>query len=775
MTNKKGRIFFCYLILNLIFISTMNDSLLGALTERESINKKDDIVCLKDNLTNSLEDYQVNPNNIKKASEENYELAEKITSSYFIENNGQFSKNINYYAKLENGFVYFSESKITFQFKAGTFNIDFIGANTVKPVGNNYLNSYSNFYLSEKSITNVKHCSQIIFKNLYNGITLIYKFTPKGLKYDFIIEPYANTDQIIISYSGLDSLKIDFDKLVYTIDGLSISDKDLIAWYDDNHEKIGIQYQNYNTHSSTKVQFKFVQNIDPSRRIVIDPLICTYSTFIGGSGDEYKSDIVDIGEANMDIDNAGNIIIAGRTNSINLPLENATQTSNAGNYDGFIVKLSADGQTLIFATYLGGSSSEWIADLAVDNSGNIAVIGTTYSPNFPILNALQESFNGGTTFNIDPFVAKFNSTGGLLFSTYWGGTEGDWGYGIAFDHTGKILVTGDTYSDDFFTLNAHQNTYSSGSSVDAIITKFTADGQSVVFSTYLGSTGNDWGTDIVADADDNIIVVGGTLSGSFPTLNPYQSTVSDMAAIVLKFTPAGVLTYSSTLDGMSTDRAYACTVDSNNNIVVVGSTVSNNFPLANATFGYKSGIEAYVTILTPDGQALEYSSYLSGMGGEEALDVAVDSDDNIVVTGITSSADFPIKHSFQYSYNGSTDCFITKIATNWTLICSSFLGSSAKDIGLAVAVDSTDRIIIGGATYSVNYPTVNALQDSLSGTTDMVISIFELDLTLPDYTPTPTPSPSPSPTEVSGLPLTITIDILSIISCILVIIRKRKK
>jgi Beta-propeller repeat len=264
-----------------------------------------------------------------------------------------------------------------------------------------------------------------------------------------------------------------------------------------------------------------------------------YSTFLGGS-------FTDRGNA-IAVDAGGLIYVAGRTDSADFPTKNAMQASYGGGLDNaFVAKLnpqaSGDG-SLVYSTFLGGSGSDKGLGIAVDDAGNVSVAGETSSADFPAVNALQPTYGGGTS---NAFIAKINSAGSaLLFATYLGGSGDDRASALTLDANGNIYLTGSTSSADFPTLNAVQPVLGGGS--DVFVTELASDGSALVYSTYLGGSGdeNPYANGVnsgalAVDAAGNVYVTGTTASADFPTVNPIQPVLrGDTNAFIVKITNAG--------------------------------------------------------------------------------------------------------------------------------------------------------------------------------------------------------------------------------------------
>ena len=315
-----------------------------------------------------------------------------------------------------------------------------------------------------------------------------------------------------------------------------------------------------------------------------------YSTVFGGSGLERGAGIA--------VDSTGNAYVTGRTTSNNFPLVGAAQGAFGGVVDAFVTKLNATGSALLYSTYLGGTKDDRGFSIAVDATGSAYVTGRTASSDFPTANALQPVFAGGVFAPgippIDCFVSKLDPSGSTFaYSTYLGGSGNDVGESIAVDVGGNAYISGATSSSDFPTVNAFQPTFHGGTGVftglplDAWVAKLNASGSALVYSTYLGGSGDEFGNGIAVGADGSVYVAGETTSPDFPTANAPQPTFAGGGedAFVAKMNPAGsALIYSTYLGsgGDSLDEyAQVIATDAAGNAYVAGSTNSSNFPMVN--------------------------------------------------------------------------------------------------------------------------------------------------------------------------------------------------
>jgi hypothetical protein len=331
-----------------------------------------------------------------------------------------------------------------------------------------------------------------------------------------------------------------------------------------------------------------------------------YSTYLGGNSWDYGRCVT--------VDDAGYVYVGGFTHGSFPITPGAAQTTFGGSGDGFATKLSPDGGTLLYSTYLGGYSWEAIEGIAVDNAGNAYLASGTHSTDFPTTPGAWDRTcdNCQTNYSTDGAVAKLNADGSeFVYSTLIGGADApggeDFKY-IAIDSAGNAYLTGSTSSTDFpATTNALQPGFGGGG-YDAVVVKLNADGSDLLYSTYLGGGGADRGHSIAIDGDGNVYVTGYTASTDLTTVNPLQA--------------------------------------------------------ANA-----GGYDAFVAKVSDDGSALLYSTYLGGSGDENCHNpphghagITRDRTGKVYLTGFTGSTDFPTTDAYDVSFNGGTyDAFVTRL------------------------------------------------------------------------------------------------------------------
>jgi hypothetical protein len=394
-----------------------------------------------------------------------------------------------------------------------------------------------------------------------------------------------------------------------------------------------------------------------------------YSTYLGGSADDYGTSIA--------VDGAGNAYVTGYTDSTTFPgvTAGSIQSANAGGHDAFVTKINAAGTAILYSTFLGDSGAEVGNGIAVDGAGNAYVTGYTDSTTFPGVTAgsIQPANAGG----YDAFVTKINAAGtAIVYSSFLGGSSNDAGTGIVVDGAGNAYLTGSTTSMSFPGITSSSIQMHPGGDFDVFVTKINAAGTAIVYSTFLGGIGTEEPGGIAVDGSGNAYVTGLTNSTAFPgvsggSIQPlYGGGIYD--AYVTKINAAGTaIVYSTFLGGSGSDAGQGIAVDASGNAYVTGYTYSTSFPGVTAgsiqpVHGADGGVnDAFVTKINAAGTAIVYSTFLGGGGGDEARGIAVDGAGNVYVTGQTNSTAFPgVSGSSLQPANGggADDAFVTKIS-----------------------------------------------------------------------------------------------------------------
>ena len=558
--------------------------------------------------------------------------------------------------------------------------------------------------------------AQVRVVEAYPGIDVVYYGTGGDLEYDFVIAPGARVESIALDLAGADALSIDArGDLVVRVGGAALVMRRPVVYQEspDGRRRIDGRYV---LRPGRRVGFR-VGVYDRQWPLVVDPVLA-FSTYLGGSGSDASNE-------GLALDTAGNVYVAGETTSLNFPVANAVAPTPHGSTDAFVAKLAADGSTLLYATYLGGSGPDLARGIAVDAAGRAHVTGRTASTDFPTVNAMQSSLGGiGPNGVGDGFVVKLAADGSsLLYATYLGGTGDDVGRAIAVDGTGNAYVTGMTASSDFpSTAGAFQPSLAgvgADGDGDAFVVKLDPLG-ALVYGTYLGGTNSEIPRAIAVDASGRAHVTGRTFSSDFPTLDALQPQFGGVFdGFVTKLDATGsALVYSTFLGGQREDSGRGIALDATGHAYVTGFTASTDFPVLHpvqTTFAGGLG-DAFVAKLAPDGSALIYSTYLGGSAWDEGFAIAVDSAGSAIVTGLTESTNFPRVAALQPGLAGSRDAFVTRLtAAGSALAWSTHLGGAGGEVGRGVAVTPAGDVWVTGETGSTDFPTALALQPTFGG------------------------------------------------------------
>lgn len=588
--------------------------------------------------------------------------------------------------------------------------------------------------------TNVPTYGKIRYKNVYPGIDLVYYGNHRQLEYDFAVSRGADSSAIQFEIKGSREIEIDPEgSLILKTDHGQLRFQSPAIYQESNGSRVPLQGE-YVLKSATRVGFH-VANVDPNKPLVIDPVLI-YSTYLGGSGNDQPAGIA--------VDGNGNIYIAGFTDSADFPL--ATLGSLPSGTDHvFVAKFNSTGSNLVYADYIGGNSQDFGDVLTIDSAGEAYVAGSTASSDFPVVNAYQPTYPGA--FNT--FVTKISADGSsLLYSTYLGGNGSDVPSGIALDGSENMLVAGNTSSTNFPVANAFQSTVSPNQGgyygSYGFITKFTPDGSSLVYSTYLGGNSNVpyncggtpcWGSPITGiqalalDGGGNAYVAGSTNTNNFPVTPGTYSTsnttqLNATVGFVSKFSAAGTVDYSTYFyetSGLLTSLD-AIAVDPSGSAYVAGSAFSDGtFPITSTGIcdpsAYGSGCSyAFVTKFDPSAATLVYSTFLGPNNYGIPAVISLDQNNDAYVLASTSSNSFGIVNGME-AYAGGNDILLAEIdPVAGSELLATYLGGSADERAAAMAIDASGNVYITGTTDSTDFPTTQgAFQGQLGGNTDAFV------------------------------------------------------
>lgn len=509
------------------------------------------------------------------------------------------------------------------------------------------------------------------YRDVYPGIDIAHYGTGGELEFDWIVRPGADPTQIRMRIEGADEIQCQSNgDITLKVADRQVRLKRPVVY--QTFDGTGREHRRrvdaaYRLVGADQVVFA-LDEYDRGRDLVIDPVL-SYATFLGGSGTDRAW--------SLSVDPDGNTYVTGETDSVSFPADPGggafpgySGTLSIGG-DCYVAKIKADGSGLEFFTYLGGKDYDGGLGLALGPDRSVYVTGFTASPDFPVTDGVLQGVNRST---VEPFTGIFQ--------------------------------------------------------LDGFVARLAADGASLVYSTYLGGENEDLGIGIAVDAGGNAFVTGETSSADFPVRNPLMAPAGGKDLFVSKVNPAGTeLVFSTTLGGSFDDSGQGVAVDGGGNTYVGGLSLSADFPVQSPVQpDWQGGYEGVLLKLAPPGDRLVYSTYLGGSADDQVFRVALAEDRSLIVTGRTSSADFPAVRAVQPEFGGFWDAFLARLnPAGDGYVFATFLGGSVSEAGWGVAVDGNRGIFIAGSSNSTDLPVKNPLQEEITGLENALVAGYSMD------------------------------------------------
>jgi hypothetical protein len=522
----------------------------------------------------------------------------------------------------------------------------------------------------------VRSYAALRYSEVYPGIDWIWRFHDGALEFGFDLAAGADPTQIEIAVQGADNIRID-DRGDLVIDGgAPLRYERPIAWQNGPAGEIDIA-----------VSFKIAGNTvtfqvgehDPTLPLIIDPVL-RYSRPIGGAGYDAAYGVA--------VDASGAVYVTGETNSVDFISSRAIRTQR----DAFVAKLSSDGSQVLYTVILSSAGNDAGKGIAIDDSGNVWVVGVAGGPGFPTTSGALARNSAGSE---DAFVAKIDKNGALSYATYLGGGGSDMATAIAIAG-GAVYVAGQTSSVNFpVSAGAAQTTYGGG--IDAFLVKLTSGGSVVAYATLFGGSGIETAAAVTSDTTGNACVAGRTDSWDLPVRNAIQPIYAGSGdGFLACINPSGATWTAVTYWGASgPDQANAMTRDAAGNLYVAGESYS--------TAGGAPSYNAFITKFNSIGTSVLYHTLLGGSGSDSALAVAVDAAGHAWVAGNTDSVNFPVTD--ETKYGGAIDAFTAEFSIDGkSLLAASYHGGYGSDRAFALALTGNGEPVVAGATESVNFP-----------------------------------------------------------------------
>ena len=563
-------------------------------------------------------------------------------------------------------------------------------------------------YYQEETFTAYSY-EKIVYEDIYPNIDWVIYKNDGGVKYDFIVKPNGNPDLIKLKGKWVEKMSIDpSGNLVLENRMGSVQDSKPLSF--QQNERVETSF----VLNDGVVSF-MVDDYDKSETLIIDPDLI-WGSYYGGEGTDGLNSVTTDSSGNVYVcgttygsstlasggylntnaalqggtaaaflvkfneagervwatyygnswtgsfsvaaDSEENVYMLGFTYDVIGIAFNGYQNSLAGFTDAYIVKFNPEGERL-WATYLGGNDDESGLAIALDSEDNLYATGNTSSNNFPVLNAFQDESADGGVFG-EAFLSKFDASGGLLWSTYYGGSGFDDAFSVACANNGDVFITGRTNSTNIATPGAHQTAIGGGTS-DAFLAKYNSTG-SLQWSTYYGGSGEDRAFGCTTDNMGNAFICGRTGSSSGIAFNGFQNTFAP--SYLAKFDLSGQRlwgTYYGQSIASDFNVAYSCATDGDNNVYIAGVT-DNTSNISSQGFqnNYGGGTsDSYLVKFNPSSSRL-WGTYYGGSNNDRVRGMHVDAANQIYVAGTTQSTNNIFFEGFQSTLENESG-FVAKI------------------------------------------------------------------------------------------------------------------
>jgi len=604
-----------------------------------------------------------------------------------------------------------NDDSVVFQYYRTDFNFSGISIkkeNLVFEMPDNQ--GVMNYYYEScpDGVLDVQAYRKVTVKDVYKNVDLVLIGNDtSGMKYDFILKPGSNPDDIKFEIKGAENtaLSENSTKLEVKTPISSLIEGPLKVYYQDNKIKIKAEYK-----EESKGIYKLkLENLDKNQTIVIDPPVL-WSTYYGAGGND--------GPKSIKTDNLGNIFITGYCNYRQIPTwdpNNGAYYSNhffnGYDFDAFIIKFNSNYQR-VWATIIGSDKYDHGYDICFRTNNDILLTGYTESAAFPIppqvAGKYYSPYKGGSN---DIFIIKFDNTGHMKWGTFYGGRFDDQAYSIKINTNDAFFISGLTNSDNISTFQSAGNSFVHGkySGKDVLLFGFD-NNDNLIWSTYWGGNCEETGEPrLTLDASGNIFVGGNTCSSDLPLagISPqYQQTFINSSGnlFAVKFSPNMELLWSTYIDGNNFDEFSNLTTDLNNNLIITGRTFSTNFPVLNCTSGqtFLGNGDIFLMKFSNQGHLI-LSRYFGGSYMDFVYGIITDINSDIYITGKTRSNNFETINSadgyyFDNSLGGNEDAYISKFSTNGNLLWSTYIGSQNgyNEFGIALDRNTSNEIFLTG-------------------------------------------------------------------------------
>jgi fibronectin type 3 domain-containing protein len=638
----------------------------------------------------------------------------------FIENLGQWGDHVRFVAKGSIGDIAFQDNGVMYMLRGAegvqAVEVSFHGADDARIMGIGQTGAMYNYLVGNDPdgwVTGAREFRALVYRDVWPGIDVHYRFSGAGFKYDVIVGAEADPSDIRFDVAGHAGIDADDDRLSILLPGgRALQDVDLVAWYGDG-EAVDASFLQVDN------GYGFSVDKEPGRTLVIDPLVITRSTFLGGTYTDTCEDIA--------MDGQGNVFVAGTTISTDYPVTPGAYNEDYLAEDLVVTKLDRDLSQVIWSTYIGGSAEDKMNGLALDTDGNVHVLGTTRSGDFPISDGALQSTQGGP-YSDDLVVLKLTPDGAsLVYSTYIGGSWAELPGDIQA-HDGRAYVAGMTESADFPFGNITGGRYA-GAAFLMVISK---DGTRLdAFQSWKVTRMVEPASMVVSD-DGTVTLTGRTSSPDLPTTpGAYiENATWPMSTFVIQCDPWTNETSLCTYFGQTGVYGSEVALDGEGNIYLAGLAYSfgQGLPLTEGAWctTFKGNRDEFVAKMDANGSRVIYCTLVGGDSYDFAGDLEATADGKAVFVGWSWQAEGynTTGNAHDDENEGSHEGFVLVLdETGADAVQSTYLGGQFGEYVTAVEITSENTLMLAGYTESKGFPvTEGAYQEELAGDRDIFVT-----------------------------------------------------
>jgi uncharacterized protein (TIGR03437 family) len=638
-------------------------------------------------------------------------------SVWFEPNRGQVAGRTEWIGRSKGAYLYITGDEVVYANQKNV-HMRLVGASKRAIVeGAEPTGGYSSYFTGrdEKTwFTGIPHYARLRYQDVYPGVDMVYYGSGRNVEYDFVVQAGGDPEQIELAFS----------------EPIHLEDGDLlVAGLRQRRPRVvqaGREIQaTYRVTQENHVQLA-LGAYDRSTDLTVDPVL-EFSTYLGGPGDD--------GAFSVKVDTAGNIYLAGGTQSPASPTLDPFQQTNIVGMAPFLFKLSSDGRRILYYVILGANGYDTAKGLAVDASGSPIIIGNTRSPMSPLKNAFQTELRAasGTAF-VTKLTPDFRT---LAYSSYLGGSTEQSANSVALDAQANVFIFGETQSKDFPVKSAIQHSFGGGYQ-DCFVSKVSISGE-LIASTYLGGSAGEWCEVAEVAPGGDLMLGGGSGSVDYPLKNAIQTEPSptgyNSPLLVLISPDLQAIHVATFLGGAAYGDIRSLTSDSLGGIYVGGSAGPNLPTTRDAIQPTATGASSFIAKLDLSSRRILYASYLGGGSTSFITGLVLDNQGFLYASGSASAPDFPVKNAIQPWRGGvnNSDCFLAKLTTAGALVYSTPLGGAGNEICLGhVAVNQAGDAYTAGTTWSQDFPIKNAYQSIPGGGADaFLLRISDATAALP--------------------------------------------